>query len=478
MTRLLALALAVPSAQAAAPTLEALLPAGGMAGSEFKVEAVGKAEPWPVEVWCSHPDVRFVADAENENTFEVTIAGGAAPGACLVRTINGEGASEPRTFVVGTGPEVAEAPDHETLTNPQRIDQPLPLVVNGRLAKGGEADFYALALEDGQHLRARLDGHSLGSPIDPHLFVYDAAGARLAMANDSPGALDPCLDFVAPSAGDYTLAVMAFQHPPSASVTFHGHASAVYRLALSWGEEERPAPDVPPAVFPGAPPFDGPVGLRGEVVPLCVREGERWLLTAEAEEFDPVLRIVAPGGELVKEADDTRFSDAAEFLWKVGGDGIYGISVRDRFGRSGQARLGVNVPVPTFSAGVERSTYEVEAGGETKIEIDIRRELGHEGGLAVQCVALPAGVTAEVGEVSEGDAKVELTLRAADDAPAASGRWNVGVVEAAETGPSMTLAAYAFPNAEPRGTLLVPETADLWLTVRPKDPAPHEPASD
>ncbi len=444
----------------AALALEAFLPAGGMAGSDFSAEAIGKLDRWPAEVWCSRSGIDFVADEEKENRYRVRIDHCVEPGAVLVRV----GGSAPVTFVVGAAPEINEV--QSTLAEPQTIAPPLPVVVNGHLAKGGEVDFYAIGLGEGETLNGRLDGSALGSPIDPHIIVYDATGARLALANDSPGSIDPELEFVAPASGRYTLAVMAFQYPPSASVEFTGKASAVYRLHLSLGRSV--APPMPMPTLPLAAPLDVAASLHPAGYPVFAREGERWVVRATAPDRDLVLRIASPDGRLLKEVDDVGGRADPEWLWEVDKSGVYTIATRDRFGRSmvrGSCRLSLTEPLPAVEATADEATYRLEAGGESAVKITLGRTLGHRASLAVEPGQLPDGVVAEIAEIPEGDGVVTMTLRAAADAPASSAPWAVRLTEATDAGPAVHDVFYRFPSEEPRTSRLVRETADLWLTV-------------
>ena len=84
MRRLLFLALllllpALPATLSSAPSLPYLYPAGGAAGTTFKVSVGSKTTPWPIQAWCSHPDIVFTPTT-NKGTFVVTVATNCPPG--------------------------------------------------------------------------------------------------------------------------------------------------------------------------------------------------------------------------------------------------------------------------------------------------------------------------------------------------------------------------------------------------------------
>lgn len=226
--------------KAAPPTLDALYPAGLRVGTTAQVIAVGKAEPWPLDLHCSNPKVSFKADPKKKGIFTATATAEAEPGPCIVRLSNSEGASEPMIFVVGTLPESTEALDNKgnennnSSTTAQQLEA-LPLTINGRLTKSEDVDTYQMALKKGQTLVANLDAYGMRSPMDPYLHLYNPAGTQISLGNDNGTNLDPFFTYKILQDGDYTIAVMAYAHPPGSDVRFTGKSSAVYRLTLTTG---------------------------------------------------------------------------------------------------------------------------------------------------------------------------------------------------------------------------------------------------
>jgi hypothetical protein len=103
--------------------------------------------------------------------------------------------SGPRPIVELSGrPEMLEQP-----ANGKAQDLPAgPVAVSGRLGTAFEEDLYRLPVTPGTRLRLEVFAERLGSPIDVALVVRNEAGAEVARAEDSPGTLDPALEYAVP----------------------------------------------------------------------------------------------------------------------------------------------------------------------------------------------------------------------------------------------------------------------------------------
>ncbi len=230
------------------PKLEQLFPAGGVRGTTNSLMAVGKFDPWPVEVWIDAPGITLRPEKE-AGKFSVEIANDAALGPRLVRFFNKDGATDLKFFVVSVGHEILESEPNDEWAHARSVPT-LPVILNGRLEKNGDVDSYSVTLESGQWLVASLEAYRLASPMDGLLRLLDAAGRQVAFNHDAR-VLDPFLVWKVASPGKYTVQVIAFPHPATASVNFAGGAAYVYRLALT----------------------AGPFGSH--TLPLAVRVGER-----------------------------------------------------------------------------------------------------------------------------------------------------------------------------------------------------------
>jgi hypothetical protein len=476
-------------ALAAPPVADALLPAGGQAGTEIALlTVVGKVEPWPCQVWCSNLGVTFTPGAK-AGEYKVAIAKNAAPGPCLVRFHNAEGVSEPKLFLVGKVRELIE--DEKVDNNGAAKTIPvgvLPVTINARLDKSGDFDAWKVTLKKGHTLHGRLDGYGLRSAIDPYLHVYDlASGARVLLASDGPRNLDPWLTFTAPRDGDYAVAVTSAGFPASTTVEFFGAAKAVYRLSLATNAADLgpvPGADSLPTA-PAKAPLKGfgTLAKPGETdrIVFSATKGQSLRIKADAvgQGFptDPVLVVEKGDGTLIREIDDDRTTRDAVFPLKVAADGEYAVKIGDRFHRGGpefRYWLQIDETVPDFSVTADAVSYAGKTGETISVKLKVTRLDGHTGALVATVTGLPAGVTAAPAKIAEKG--VDGTLELKVDAAAAPFSGPIRVEVAEESGEKKLTrpAVFSFQGADARGPYLIDEVSDLWLTVLPKEKPKEE----
>ncbi|MCY2967587.1 MAG: hypothetical protein NT069_28810 [Planctomycetota bacterium] len=112
-------------------------------------------------------------------------------------------ASGPRPFVsISPFPEFLEQALPSTTTGAESI--PLQTLaagrvgVCGRLLSAGEEDRYRIPVTARTRLKFDLFAERIGSPLDAALVIRNDKGDLLARADDSPGTIDPILEFVVP----------------------------------------------------------------------------------------------------------------------------------------------------------------------------------------------------------------------------------------------------------------------------------------
>jgi hypothetical protein len=459
--RILCVFLLALASVAKPPVLDALWPAGGQRGSDIEVLAVGKQESWPVLVWCDHPQLRIEALAD-KGKLRVVIPDNATPGPCLIRLHNAEGASPLCSFVIGESAEIAEVEPNNALRTPQTVE--LPIVVNGRLGKSGDSDFYAIELAAGARLVARVEGYSLGSPIDPFLHLHAPDGAEIAFASDSHNR-DPILVHQVPTAGRYVLQVVAIDHKASTNVRFAGSEKAVYRLHLEVSDWQR----YPKPTGETVGRLEAPGAQAEHLIPA--KKGEKFLIQVEAASLrlplDAVLLVNRPGGKLLKEIDDSNKKADAEYLLTAAEDGDYQAVIRDRFGRGGEDfwyRFSAHPPKPVCEVRTSSDQITLKAGETTDLKLTVTRLHGHDAAVSVVAERLPAGVSLEVPEVPKKTGDLTLKLIADAQASTASAELRLTLVEADSPRP----IPYSFQNDESRGNFLLNEARSLWITVLPK----------
>ena len=236
---LAALLLSLP-VSSAEPALEYIFPIAWQTGSTNLVTLGGKFEPWPVQVWTDCAGINFMAQTNSEKSstntgkFSVEIQANVPLGPHLLRVFNQDGASLPRLFLITQQKDEEEKEPNDSFKQAQPVEK-LPALITGRLEKGGDVDSFALRLEGGKWLVARLDAYSLGSPLDALLNLVNEQGLRVAFNHDSARNIDPLLAYHVEATGTYILQVAGFAHPPEANVKFAGTPAAIYRLAITDG---------------------------------------------------------------------------------------------------------------------------------------------------------------------------------------------------------------------------------------------------
>jgi len=82
-------------------------------------------------------------------------------------------------------------------------------VMSSSIVPLGDVDYYSLPITSPTHLQIDLNASRSGSPLDPIVGLFDAAGVRLAFADNTVG-LDPLLDVDLSAVGTYYVAVASY----------------------------------------------------------------------------------------------------------------------------------------------------------------------------------------------------------------------------------------------------------------------------
>jgi murein DD-endopeptidase MepM/ murein hydrolase activator NlpD len=102
--------------------------------------------------------------------------------------------------------------------------QPLPLnqPVSGQICPAGDVDFFRFDGTAGQQVAFDVDAQSLGSALDPYLYLYDASGGLIVGQDDEVPyeQIDPRLGYTLPQDGSYYLKIKAWNHPGAGGSNF------------------------------------------------------------------------------------------------------------------------------------------------------------------------------------------------------------------------------------------------------------------
>lgn len=139
--------------------------------------------------------------------------------------VSPDGDSKPFPLLVAAaGRIVAEQEPNNGFREARALDD--GITVRGALETLTDVDVFRCELQAGHSLRAEVMAERLGATLDATLSLYDAKGRLLTSNDDAKGSgRDPFLEFKAPSAGRYLLAV--------SGVTEKAGAASVYLLTVT-----------------------------------------------------------------------------------------------------------------------------------------------------------------------------------------------------------------------------------------------------
>ena len=502
------------------PSIERLVPMGGQQGTAVEVTIVGKPGDGNLKAVSDSDDIAVVV-GESKTSAKISIAPTARPGIHWLRFCNPSGATELRPFVVGLVPEVAEVEPNAKISESQNVSPP-SATINGVLEKAGDVDTFAVELTKGQILVASFHAHAiLGSPMDGVLQIVSEKGNVLVQNDDDLG-FDPRLQFVAPGDGKWFVRTFAFPAAPNSTIRFAGGPDYVYRLTLTTeAVVEHTMPAVrfsgdaettlalhgwnlasPTVVLPRdqemlengvALPFrvssvDIPVSqesllskVRTLVLPIAVSGeisssgvdaftinaamSQKLSLSVQARAIgsllDPVLAIFGSDGKLIQESDDINGDNPdSELHLTMPADGLYRVTVRDRFQNSGNRFFYVlrcEESRPTFSATVATTAFTMPSDKPLEIPITVDRRHGFSEAVDFRFEGLPDGITAECPRSEkDGESSKAITLKVSG---AAKEAFQGSVKVVAESVDSKQPQSIGFRTAD--GVTV----EHLWLTI-------------
>ncbi len=192
----------VSAKEKADPQVNSLFPLGGQPGTSFEVRIRGEnlggvhgvwfdcdaleAEVRKIEKTVEEVDVVQQAGTTAKDTKEfhhvvlrLHVDHRAAVGAHTLRLVSRQGLSNPLSLLVNPEPQIHES--EQSINSPSSA-QPIefPVVVNGRLGRPGELDYYAFEVAEGEHLRFEvLTSTFVNATVagDPQLILYEPTGS-------------------------------------------------------------------------------------------------------------------------------------------------------------------------------------------------------------------------------------------------------------------------------------------------------------
>ncbi|MGD0788602.1 MAG: hypothetical protein ABR898_11505 [Terracidiphilus sp.] len=222
------------------PFITAMFPLGGKAGAKTNVEFSG----WNL------PQAQLKERSRGKDKG-------------LVMLSLGEEEFNARPFALDTLPETLAKEEIHAREKAQKLS--LPVIVNGRVERKDECEFFQMKGKAGEAIEAEVHARRLDSPLDSLLTLMDSKGKTLAENDDFPdesaGLLtdqaDSLLRAKLPSNGSYYLRLCDTQR--------NGGPEFAYRLRVS-----HPEPDIDLRVVPSS------VNAKaGSIVPVTIHAQRR-----------------------------------------------------------------------------------------------------------------------------------------------------------------------------------------------------------
>jgi hypothetical protein len=221
---ILSLGTAIP-AQAQAPAVSGVFPAGGATGSTFQTTISGSNLADVHSVFVSGGGVtveKLPGGSESTCPVQFTVAPGAELGHRELRVVTKRGASNAGRIWVGRFPSIQEKEPND-LPNQAQLVIKAPRTLDGRVEKATDVDRYIIDAnkDDTWVFAVNAAGHA--SELDPYLTLYDSRGRSIDFAMDTFGR-DPRLVHRFRWSGRYTIEVR--------DSLFRGGTGYTYRLTV------------------------------------------------------------------------------------------------------------------------------------------------------------------------------------------------------------------------------------------------------
>jgi hypothetical protein len=444
----------------ALPHLTHVFPLGGRRGTDIELELHG------VNLPSDRLTMKIPADGPATQWVSVSQGG-------LV--------SNSLPLAIDDLPEMMEAEPNDAAAEAATVT--VPTVINGRIEKPGDADYFTFKAEAGQELVFQVQARRFDSPLDSIVTLYDAAGQQLDQYDDPtpqavPNALgtgvendmgasvhprDALLTHRADARMVHTFAAAGDYVVKIADVTEQGSPEYAYRLRIAPAEKDftlRVKTDAA-SMGPGDTALVNVNALR--------QDGFEGPVRVEVQDLPPgfvASPAVIPAGETDAHLTISAAADAATGLYSpqfVGKAEIDSQTV-EREGipveTVGQAfYIKHMVPTQGFLLHVGETAFytlstdlppgkelEIYSGNDAKVLVKASRLAGAKGPITISAVSPPAGIDVKPAQIAANKDEVELTVtatpKAKGDVPGSlilSGTLNVGKESIVRVAPAVPL---------------------------------------
>ncbi len=359
----------------------------------------------------------------------------------------------------------------------------LPVGVNGRLGKPGEAHEFAFTAKKDAYYQFNLRAQQLGVPLDAVMEVFDEQSKKVGDADDSQYSQDPALTFKAPADGRFVLRLKDLHDRGGKEFVYHLDARQTgpdfelggrfyYSMIapgthMMWfarltringfeGPVEVHVDNLPEGV--SFTPLTVPAGMTHGAMILSCKEGAK--VSASLARVWAKATITGSDGkpqELIREGTVT-----CELQNGGGGQGFWPIKT---------SLVGVVEPLDLLKVEAKPTDLKLERGGKVEFTMQITRNKGYEDPVVIEMIhqyftsklgeQLPPGVTLAANSpnrLSGKTTEAKLTLEAKADALAVE-RLPIGVI----AGVSISFSVNTLYSSNP-----------IYLTIPGENPSPTD----
>jgi hypothetical protein len=432
------------------PYLASVFPMGARQGTALELMLRGQmlAGAKRVEVERSPGqglEVTALSSAADAATVQLNVAKDAALGVHHLRLLTQAGWANPVKFFIGDLPELIEAEPNDAHGQLQRVS--LPVTINGRIERKGDVDRFAFTAGACERLVFEVKAEELGSPpgmyLDSRLTLYSGKGIELASNDDADPNnrlnRDARLEFSFIEAGEYSLAIRDLSRLGGPD---YGYRLTIRRAAPGFSlsfDTDRPiverggagALKITAKRWEG---FDGEIQLEVLGLPKTVSASPAVIKKGETQASINLKceSGAAPDVFPIKVAGEAKINDQSVKRLAGMQARVSGVGPGYTTTQLVEAPLAITEPV-YFNLEVGVTQAPLVRGGSAEFTVTARRREGFKTAIALVVENLPAGVTAEEVQISEGGNHAVVKLKASEAATV--GRYlNVVIVGKARAG--------------------------------------------
>ena len=357
----------------------------------------------------------------------------------------------PTQFKLADFPNVYEVAGHNSPKNPQTVEQSLPLALNGIISAEGEKDWFKFTAKKGERYRVRAYSRTMGSPLDPIIWIRPAEGntSRKEYEQDDSlwdghdweghhyrhqvkDRLDPIFMFEPDTDGEYLLGIADVRRE-------HG-SQYIYRVEIQPHEE---------SLFTYLPPYPSQAPIVRDIInihrgstfthPIAIQKGfgtkYSGMIRLEARGLPDHIKFEAPIFPANQPTIPATFSTskdtplgtalvemiphAVDENVKLKGALAQTHGVNDQrggfaplFNKTRKLGIGVLQEAP-FDVRIEQPRIGLAKGAELGLKVIVDRKPGFEGAVYLEIDWLPSGVTKQPPLIiPEGDTVGFYTISA------------------------------------------------------------------